>query len=45
MDNGTDEVYVEDGPEVDEVEEYGKGKEAPTSKACHDGCVATRRSD
>lgn len=37
MNNGTDEVNVEDGPEVDEVEKHCEGKEASTPKTCHAG--------
>lgn len=37
MNNGTDEVYVEDRPKVDKVEKHGEGKETTASKTCHGG--------
>src|SRR6202012_3223103 len=42
MDNGTDKVYVEDGVQVDQVENDGQGQKPPAADSSH-SCANSRQ--
>lgn len=42
MDNGADEVDVEDGVDVNQMEDHGEGEKPATTESCH--CYEVGRS-